>query len=75
MENVITEITRTVWATEGGISVSPDQDGLGEIRIFPADQWSKSNLADIDFTIPSEMAKALGEAIIATANELLKEKK
>lgn len=70
MSFVLTEITRTVWNTEAGISVGPDQDGFGCVRVYTQDDASKEYYGEIDFTVDTDVAKAFGEALIAAANEI-----
>lgn len=65
------EISRRIWDDSEGvcIEVRPDQDGLDTIEIFTPDVKSTDWFGPVRFSVPKELARQLGEALIAAAQE------
>lgn len=76
MTKVFTDVVRKVWLKGGGaeIEVGPDPDGLGCVRVLTRTKDDQDYFGKFDFILAPEIAITLGEAIIATAKELAKEK-
>lgn len=68
---VTTDINRRIWLDGEGASfeIGPDADGLDLVRLRTPDQVSIEYWGKVDITIEAVMARALGNALIAAANE------
>lgn len=65
------EVVRRVFDDKDGywLEVAGDADGLGCVRICAANADMKEYWGGIDFTMPPDFARKLGEALIACALE------
>lgn len=66
-----TEILRRIWDDEEGVcfEVRPDQDGLGVIELHTTDDKSSEYYGQVRFTIDKDMARQIGAALIAAADD------
>ena len=66
-----TEIVRVVWDDKDGVSLSigPDSDSLGLVEMRTTDTKSAEFYGKVRLCMPKEMAIAVGEALIAAAEE------
>jgi hypothetical protein len=66
-----TDIIRRIWDNEEGVcfEVRPDQNGLGVIELHTPDNKSKEYFGAVQFTMDKDMARQLGEALIAAADD------
>lgn len=66
------DIIRKIWHDNEGVSieVKPDADGLDMVRICTVDPKSAEYFGKFDFNLVPSLARAVGEAMIAAANEL-----
>jgi hypothetical protein len=64
------DVVRAVWCAEyEPLHVEPSADCPGYVRIVAKSQDAASFWGKVDFTMPPEMARELGKALIATADE------
>jgi hypothetical protein len=52
----------------GPLTVGPDADALGLVRIFARSDRAKDYWGPLDFTIRPEMARMLAKALVASAD-------
>jgi hypothetical protein len=66
-----TEIVRRIWDDDEGVcfEIRPDQDGLDVIELHTSDAKSKEYYGAVRFTMDKDMARKIGEALIAAAND------
>lgn len=67
-----TEIVRRIWDDEEGVcfEVRPDQDGLGVIELHTPDDKSREYYGPVRFTMDKDMARQVGAALIAAADDV-----
>lgn len=67
-----TEIVRRIWDEKEGVcfEVRPDQDGLGVIELHTPDEKSQKYYGKVSFMVDKDMARQIGAALIAAADEV-----
>lgn len=68
---VSTDVIRRVWQDQEGVAidVGPDADGLGLVWLRTCDDKAAEYYGKLDVTFEPEIARALGEALVAAADE------
>ena len=71
-DKVTTEIAYKVWDDNEGVAleVGPFADGGDWITIKPTDNKSESFYGKVDLSLPAEVAKQLGHALIKCAEDV-----
>lgn len=76
MSKTITEIVRRVYDNDNNgvfIEVGPDSDVLDNVTMQTTEAESRSWYGEFSVSMTPHMAKAIGHALIATADEALVE--
>lgn len=75
MDKVSTEIVRRVYDDGEGVfvQVGPDGDGTGCVSIATTDKASREWFGEFSVSFRPEIARAIGHAMIAAADEAEKE--
>lgn len=70
------EVFRRVYDDEDGVSlqIGPSPDNPNWIELRAVDVESRKYYGDIRLAMPPQMARLIGEALIATTNEILEKK-
>lgn len=68
---ITTEFVRRVWNDDDGVcfEIRPDQDGLGTVELHTPDDKSRAWYGPIRFSVPKDMAKQIGLALIAASED------
>ncbi len=69
MAKIYTETFQEVWSEEGvRIRVGPDSDGLGLIEVTTPTEQDRKYFGKMEIRLSSDMARAVGKALIAVAD-------
>jgi hypothetical protein len=73
MAKAHTEIIRRVWLEGepgGELTIGPDCDGLGMVRLHTEGKKAEEYFSKIDLVLDPEVARQVGLALIAAAEEV-----